>query len=420
MSNGKGLSQSTKIMIGLGVGILFGLLCNLVLPKAVFSGISEYLLDPVGKIFLNGLKVTIVPLVMLSLICGTASMGDPRKLGRVGGKTIAFFLVTTVIATIIGILLAILVKPGAGVHLAISDGYTGKEGTTIISMLVNMVPQNIVVAMFKMDMLQILVFSIVVGLCITFMGDSVTGFVRILDQANLVMMKFIDIVMFLAPYAVFCLIAKTIGQVGLSSMIPLGKYLLCILAGCLFQIVVVYGLSLRIFAQKSIFRFISKFRSVMSFAFSTQSSTSTIPVNMDVCEKNLGIPRAITSFTIPFGATVNMDGTAVLQGVAALFIAQYSGISLTFPQIATVVLTATLASIGAAGMPGTALIMLTAVCQSVGLPLDAIALLLGVDRIADMIRTTVNVTGDAVASLIVAKSERVLDESVFDSRNVVE
>ena len=420
MGHDKKTSQSTNIMIGLGVGILFGLICNLLLPGKVFGGITKYLLDPVGTIFLNGLKVTIVPLVMLSLICGTASMGDPKKLGRVGGKTIAFFFVSTVIATIIGLLLALLLKPGAGVNLALSSEYAGKKGTTIISMLVNMVPQNIVVAMYKTDMLQLLVFSIVAGLCITFLGEKVKGFISILDQANQVMMKFIDIVMLLAPYAVFCLIAKTIGQLGLASLIPLGKYLLCILIGCVIQILVVYGVSLRIFAQKSIFKFISKFRSVMSFAFSTQSSTSTIPVNMDVCEKNLGIPRTITSFTLPFGATVNMDGTAVLQGVAALFIAQYSGVTLNFAQIATVVLTATLASIGAAGMPGTALIMLTAVCQSVGLPLDAIALLLGVDRIADMIRTTVNVTGDAVASFIVAKSEKVLDESVFDLQSEAE
>lgn len=413
----KKMSQSTKIIIGLCLGIVFGLLCNLAFPANVYGVIKTWVLNSVGTIFLNGIKVTIVPLVMLSMICGVASLGDPKKLGRVGGRTIAFYLCTTVIATVIGILLSSIIKPGASLAIVNTETYAGKEGQSIITMIVNMFPQNIVTSMEKSDMLQLLVFSIVFGVGIIMLGDKAKKLLNVLQEANEVMMKFIEIFMKLAPYAVFCLIAKTVGDLGLKAMIPLAKYLLCILIGCLFQLFFVYGGILRIWGGKSIIKFIKKFRFVMAFAFSTQSSTSTIPLNQDCLEKNMGVSRKITSFTIPFGATVNMDGTAVLQGVAALFIAQYCGVTLTLGQILTVVLTATLASIGAAGMPGTALIMLTAVCQSVGLPIDAIALLLGVDRIADMIRTTVNITGDAVVSLAVANLEHdgSFDEKVFDA-----
>ncbi|MDL2209690.1 dicarboxylate/amino acid:cation symporter [Desulfovibrio sp. OttesenSCG-928-O18] len=418
MSESKKMGQSTKILIGLCAGFLFGLICNLALPKDIFVLLNKNLLSPVGTIFLNCLKVTIVPLVLLALICGTASMGDPKKLGRVGGRTMGFYLCTTIVATIIGLILGTLIEPGAGVSLPLAGDFKPREGTTIVQMIVNMFPSNIVQAMFKTDMLQLLVFSIMVGWCFTVVGKKAEGFLNILVQANEIMMKFIELIMLMAPYAVFCLIARVVGQLGLAAMIPLGKYLLCILIGCLIQVFVVYASLLKVFAKKSIFAFISKFFPVMSFAFSTQSSTSTIPINMEICEQNLGVSKKITSFTIPFGATVNMDGTAVLQGVAALFIAQYSGIELTTTQLLTVLVTATLASIGAAGMPGTALIMLTAVCQSVGLPIDAIVLLLSVDRVADMIRTTVNVTGDAVVSLVVAKMEGEFDETVFNAENI--
>jgi len=417
MSESKHLGQSTKILIGLVVGIVFGLACNLAMPKDMFALLNKNLLSPVGAIFLNSLKVTIVPLVLLALICGTASMGDPKKLGRVGGRTMIFYLMTTIVATIIGIILALLIEPGSGVTLPLEGNFKPRAGTPIVQMIVNMFPDNIVQTMSKTDMLQLLVFAVMVGYCFTVVGKKAEGFLNILVQANEVMMKFIDVVIFFAPYAVFCLIARVVGQLGLAAMIPLGKYLLCILVGCLIQVFIVYAALLKVYARKSIFHFINRFFPVMSFAFSTQSSTSTIPINMETCEQNLGISRKITSFTIPFGATVNMDGTAVLQGVAALFIAQYSGIELSITQMLTVLVTATLASIGAAGMPGTALIMLTAVCQSVGLPIDAIVLLLSVDRMADMIRTTVNVTGDAVVSLIVAKMEGEFNEEIFDAKN---
>ena len=413
----KKMSQSTKIIIGLVAGILFGLLCNLVFSEGLYTGTKTYVLNPIGTIFLSGIKVSIVPLVMLSMICGVASLGDPKKLGRVGGRTIAFYLCTTIIAVVVGILLASIIRPGAGLAIVNEGTYEGKPGQSIIDMLVGMFPTNIIKSMTNETMLQLLVFSIIFGVGIIILGEKVSGLLKVLQQANEVMMKFIEIFMKLAPYAVFCLIAKTVGDLGLKAMIPLLKYLLCILIGCLFQLFFVYGGILRIWAKKSIFKFIKKFRFVMAFAFSTQSSTSTIPLNQDCLEKNIGVSRNITSFTIPFGATVNMDGTAILQGVAALFIAQYSGIPLSFGQLLTVVLTATLASIGAAGMPGTALIMLTAVCTSVGLPLDAIALLLGVDRLADMIRTTINITGDAVVSTVVAKLEGGdnFNEAVFDA-----
>lgn len=410
------ISQSVQILLGLVLGILFGLFCNLTMSAEFFNTLATNVLSPVGTIFLNGLKVTIVPLVMLSISTGIASIGDPKKLGRVGGKTIIYFLITTIIAVIIGLALGSIVKPGAGVDLVLEKAYEGKQGNTIIQMLVNMFPSNLFESMLKTDMLAILVFSIIFGLGIVILGDQTKQLVDILNQANLVMMKFIEFFMLLAPYAVFCLIAKVVGQIGIAAMLPLFKYLLCILIGCLIQLIVVYGGMLQIFANKSIIKFIQKFAPVMSFAFSSQSSTASIPLNIDTCEKRLGISRKISSFILPFGATVNMNGTAVLQGVAILFVAQYSGVTLTISQLVTVVLTAVLSCIGAAGMPGTALIMLTAVCQSVGLPLDAIALLMGVDRIADMIRTTINVTGDAVVSLIVSKGENEFDEEVFDSK----
>lgn len=414
----KGKGLTTKIFIGLLVGLVVGILVYY-LPEGTLR--DDILIDGIfqllGQVFLRGIMMMVVPLVFISLVNGTASMGDVKKLGRVGARTILFYLVTTAFAVTLALALGYLLKPGIGLDLGAVEQIetTINEKTPLVQILYEMVPRNPISAMAEGNMLQIIVFAIITGIGLSVLGDKVKLIIQIFEQLNELVMKLVGFVMLFAPLGVFGLIARTFATVGYVALVPLLKYIIAVYIGLILHAGLVYSGMLKGLTGLSPIKFYKKFFPAMSVAFSTASSNATIPINLEINEKQLGVPRNIAAFTIPLGATINMDGTAIMQGVATFFIAQVYNIPLNIGAILTVVLTATLASIGTAGVPGAGTIMLSMALQSIGLPLEGIGLIMGIDRLVDMGRTTVNITGDAVCTVIIAKREGELNEEVFNS-----
>ena len=416
MSNKKQLGLTSKILIGMGTGILLGLLLRNLFPDSLFikDYITEGLLHVLGAIFISSLKMLVVPLVFVSLVCGTCSLSDPSKLGRLGGKTISFYLFTTAIALTISIVAAILVHPGNASLVSSTMEYTVKEAPSLSEVIINIVPDNPIQAMTQGNMLQIILFAVIFGFAISHIGERGERIARFFNDINEVIMRVVTLVMQLAPYGVFALMAKLSLTLGMETFGSVVKYFLLVVVVLLIQGLVVYPILLKVFSGLSPLMFLRKMRDVQLFAFSTASSNATLPVTIEACEHRMGVDNKIASFTLPLGATINMDGTAIMQGVATVFIAQVFGIELSLTDYAMVVVTATLASIGTAGVPGVGLIMLAMVLNQVGLPVEGIALIIGVDRLLDMIRTAVNVTGDTVATVIIAKSEDAFNEDIFN------
>jgi len=373
----------------------------------------------IGDIFIRLLTMIAVPLVLASLTVGAASLGDIKKFARIGGKTIAFYLVTTAIAVTIGLAAANLIQPGRQMNEATKErlmaAYTNdvssKIGTTldynIFDELVKMVPRNPFGSMANGEMLQVVLFSILLGLVLSMINKEKSApVINFFDGLSEAMIKMVDIIMWIAPFGVFALIAATVSEFGFEILQTLIWYAFAVLLGLLIQTTVVYSLIVKIFSKIKVYTFFKGIRRAQTIAFSTSSSAATLPVTMECCNENLGVSKSITSFVLPLGATINMDGTALYQGVAAVFIAQVFGMDLTFVQQLTIVLTATLASIGTAPVPGVGIIMLIIVLKSVGIPQEGIALILGIDRILDMCRTITNITGDSAISVAVASSEK--------------
>jgi Na+/H+-dicarboxylate symporter len=404
-----------NIIIGMFLGFLIGGLLNFwntnwfvdqyIVGGAFFVG---------GSIFLALLKLLVVPLVFVSLVCGTTAMDDVRKLGRVGFKTLIFYLGTTAIAISIALTAAVIFQPGVGFALSTTEGFTPKEAPALSHVIIDLFPTNPFKAMAEGNMLQIIVFSILFGVALIMSGKAGERVITVFNDLNEIIMKLVFILMEVAPYGVFCLIAKTFATEGFAAIKPLALYFFLVFGVLLFHALVTYSSLLKVFSGLNPIRFLRKIRTAQLFAFSTASSGATIPVTMEVVEHRVGVKNSIASFTIPLGATINMDGTAIMQGVATVFIAQAYGIEMTFVNYLMVIVTATLASIGTAGVPGVGLIMLAMVLNQVGLPVEGVALIIGVDRLLDMVRTAVNITGDAVVSCIVGKSEGQFDQSVFD------
>jgi Na+/H+-dicarboxylate symporter len=411
----KRMPLANKVLIALITGIAFGLIAHGFFPAQFNDFFVKWILTPVGNVFLRGIKMIVVPLVLCSLISGAASMGDIKKLGRVGGKILSYYVLTTALAVTIALIFANLFNPGMGLSMPLPTEYKAAEIPFIMDVFTNMIPTNPIESLVKGDMLQIIIFAILFGISITLIGEPAKPLLGVINQANDIMIKIIGIVMHVAPYGVFALISKVLIAQGLDLLLPLLKYTFIILFVLLIQMLLVYGFALKILGKVSPIKFYKKYWTVMVVAFSTSSSNATIPVNLDTCQKKLGAPESISSFTIPLGATVNMDGTAIMQGVAAIFIAQLFSVDLGFTQQLLIILTATLASIGTAGVPGAGIVMLAMVLQQVGIPLEGIAIVLSVDRIIDMCRTVVNITGDAVGTVIVANSEKELDIDVYNS-----
>jgi Na+/H+-dicarboxylate symporter len=398
----------TKILIGLVLGALLGPL----------MGHFAVALEPLGKAFIRLLIMIVIPLVMASLIIGTASLGDLRKLGRIGIKTVGYYLVATALAVSLGLLAGGIIKPGSNldpdVKQEMLQQYSGtsqeqlqqlQQKPSLEDILFNIIPRNPIASMANMDMLQIIFFSLLFGIALTVLSEEKRKpVVDFLDSVNDAMVVIVEMIMKIAPYGVFILIAAVAGRFGYSVLLSLLKYVVVTIAAMIVFTVTFYPASLKLSGMSPTY-FFKKFYEVMVFAFSTSSSNAALPVNLRVSEEELGVSRDVASFVLPLGATVNMNGTAIYQGVSTIFIAQVYGIELHIAQLATVVITATLASIGAAGVPGIGFITLTIVLEALGIPLEGLALILGVERILDMTRTAVNVTGDSACAVWVAKTE---------------
>lgn len=400
------MKQTIAILIALFLGLVVGLTLNLAAPS-IFEPLNQYVFNPIGQLFIRLIKMLVVPVVFISIVLGAAGLGDPKQLGRIGLKSISFFLVTTAVAISIAVTFALIIKPGAGGNFK-TEGlkYEGaKTETSFVDTLLNIVPDNPAKAMADGNMLQIIAFAVLIGLGIAILGKRVQGIHSLLEQGNELMMYLVNLVMKLAPIGTFGLLASSVGKMGLAGVAAMFKYMIVVMLVLIIHGVFVYGGLLKVLAKESIVRFFKHFGPVMAIGFSTSSSNASLPFAMKTAQDKLGVPKAISSFVQPLGATINMDGTAIMQGVATVFIAQVYGVELTLPQLAMVVLTAVLASIGTAGVPGVGLVMLTMVLNQVNLPVEGIALIIGIDRILDMSRTAVNISGDAICAMIVAKSE---------------
>lgn len=405
------MSLTKKILYWMGLGIIVGLIFNLFLPN-YFDITKTYILAPLGNLFINLIKMLVVPIVLFSLILGTAGITDPKKLGRIGLKTIIFYLSTTALAIIIAITLATLIQPGMGPFQLAGADFTGKEAPPIMDTLLNIIPTNPFKAMAEGNMLQIIAFAVLVGMALSKLGSKTEGLLKLIEQGNEILMYLVELIMKLAPYGAFALIAIAIGDQGRDAIFAMGKYMVVVLLALIIHLIFIYGSLVSTLGKMNPVQFFKGFAPAMAVAFSTSSSSATLPISMEAAQKNLNIPKNISGFVQPLGATINMDGTAIMQGVATVFIAQIYGVDLTFTAILTIILTATLASIGTAGVPGVGLIMLSMVLTSVGLPVEAIALVLGVDRLLDMSRTVVNITGDAVCAVYVARTEENYQSSI--------
>lgn len=404
------MSLTTRILTGIGLGIIVGFIFNFFLPD-LFEPVNTYVFGPLGKVFVNLIKMLVIPIVFVSLVLGTAGISDPKKLGRIGVKTIVFLLSTTAIAIFLALVVALIVKPGVGNFQLPSEEVEVTEAPPVMETLINIIPTNPITAMAEENMLQVIAFSLFVGFAIARLGEKTNGLKRIFEQLNDVLMYLVQLVMKFAPFGAFALIATVIGGEGLDGIAAMFKYFILVVIVLILHVLVVYCPALSVLGKMSPIKFFKGFSPAMIVAFSTSSSNATLPVSMEAAQKNLGVSRTVSGFVQPLGATINMDGTAIMQGVATVFIAQIVGQDLTIAQLLTVLLTATLASIGTAGAPGVGVIMLTMVLTSVGLPVEAIALVLGVDRLVDMFRTTVNITGDAVCAVVVDHSERKLEQA---------
>ena len=416
MNTKKPMSLTGRVILGMVVGILTGFAIQSLFADSGF--VNNYIVNGLfevgGQIFVASLKMLVVPLVFVSLVCGTSSLKDLSTLGRMGGKTLALYIGTTAVAITLALTIGNLFQPGAGADLTAASSFKSADAPSLGQVIIDMFPTNPIQAMAEGKTLQVIVFAVLFGIAISAAGKPGERIAAVFSDLNEVIMKLVALLMNLAPYGVFFLMAKLFSGLGLGAIWNLAEYFLVLAGTLLLHGLVTYSAMLKGFTGLSPITFLRKMEDAIMFAFSTASSNATIPVTMETAKNRMGVDNKVASFTVPLGATVNMDGTAIMQGVATAFIAQAYNIDLTMGDYLMVILTATLASVGTAGVPGVGLVMLAMVLNQVGLPLEGIALIMGVDRLLDMIRTAVNITGDNAVSIIVAESEGALDESRFN------
>lgn len=430
MTGNKKLGLTARIVIGMAAGILVGFFFKWLLAGqderilyilGMELPLKTFFIDGIfhigGEIFIASLKMLVVPLVFVSLVCGTCSLSDTSSLGRLGGKTIGLYLITTAIAITLAIFAALLINPGKGVEMHSDASFDVSEAPPLSQVFIDIFPSNPIESMASGNMLQVIVFAVLFGLAMALSGKAGERLASVFNDLSEVIMKLVTLLMNLAPYGVFFLMAKLFTTLGFETIASLIKYFGVVMTVLILHGLVVYGSILKLLTGLNPFIFFRKMRDAALFGFSTSSSNATMPVTMEAVTKKLGVKNSIASFTVPLGATINMDGTAIMQGVATVFIAQVFMVDLTLTDYLMVIVTATLASIGTAGVPGVGLIMLAMVLQQVGLPVEGIALIIGVDRLLDMTRTSVNITGDAMVSCIVGKSENEFDVNVFNDIN---
>ena len=398
-------------------GAVLGLILNITELNQnanVDAYLTGGLFHVIGQLFIKALKMMVVPLVFVSLFCGTTALREPAMLGSLGGRTLAFYLFTTAIALVVALSFALLIGVGVGSEIPTTIAYQAKDDKPLIDVLLNIIPSNPVMAMAEGNMLAVIVFAILLGLSATQAGKAGDKVIEFFQAFNEVVMKLVMMIMNFAPYAVFAILAKVFAQLGIDAIQTLAGYFFTVLGLLIFHALVIYPILLKLLSGLNPLTFLKKMESAVSFAFGTSSSNATIPVTLRTVVERLGVNRSVASFTIPFGATINMDGTAIMQGVATVFIANAYGVDLSTTQLLTVVLMATMASVGSAGVPSAGLVMLQGVLLQVGLPIEGIGIILGIDRLLDMTRTAVNITGDAAVTCIVAKSQNEFDKSVFN------
>ena len=403
----KKMGLTTKIFAALLAGVVLGVVLCYFVPDGKIRNdiIIEGILYVIGQGFIRLMKMLVVPLVFCSLVCGSMAIGDTKKLGTVGARTLIFYLATTALAVTVALSVGNVINPGVGLDMSkiktSAQTVESMEATSFAETLLNIIPDNPFKSLAGGEMLQVIVFALIVGVILAKLGDRADTVTNFFSQFNDIMMEMTMMVMSLAPIGVFCLIARTFANIGFSAFLPLAKYMIAVLVALAIQCFGVYQILLKIFTGLNPIRFIKKFFPVMAFAFSTATSNATIPLSIDTLNKKVGVSKKISSFTIPLGATINMDGTSIMQGVAVVFAAQAFGISLSLTDYIVVIGTATLASIGTAGVPSVGLVTLTMVFN----------------RILDMARTAVNITGDAVCTTVVAHQNQALDKSVFNQDN---
>lgn len=401
----KNIPLALQIFIALILAVIVGLLMQKV------PDIATVYIKPFGTIFLNLIKFIVGPIVLFSIMAGIVSMRDLRKLGAIGGTTLIYYFFTTAIAISIGLVFASLFK---GVFPTLSTSsltYAPPQTTSMIDTLVNMFPANFIVPISSANMLQVIVMAILIGFAVILLGEKAEGAITTINRWNDIFLKCMEMILKLSPIGVFCLLAPVIALNGAAVIGSLAKVLLCAYICYILHAVIVYSFSVSVLGGISPLRFFKEMAPAIVFAFSSASSVGTLPLNMK-CTRKLGASKEISSFVLPLGATINMDGTAIYQGVCSIFIAACYGIDLTFAQMISIVLTATLASVGTAGVPGAGVVMLALILTSAGLPVDGIALVVGVDRIFDMGRTTLNITGDASCALVVSNLMKKREEKL--------
>ncbi|MFS3930679.1 dicarboxylate/amino acid:cation symporter [Priestia aryabhattai] len=391
-------SLLTQVLVAFVVAVALGLI----------FGDKMSVVQPLGDLFLRLIKFIMAPLILTTLIVGVTSLQDTKQLFSMGGRTIVFYLFTTLIAVTIGIVYAVILAPGTGANVSLPQGATvpSGEAPTITETVLNMIPENPFAALMEGNILQIIFMAIAIGLGILFVGEPARPVQKLFESFSTVMFKITSGIMVIAPIGIFGMVAPIIGEYGLAVLAPLAKVIIAVALGCLTQLLVAYSLAVKGFAGMSPFTFLKGIAPAGLVAFSTASSGATLPVSMKNVQENLGVSKETASFVLPLGATMNMDGSAIYQGVAALFIAQFYGIDLGMSEILLIMFTTTIASIGTAGVPGAGMIMLTMVLAAVNLPVEGIALIAAVDRILDMFRTSVNIVGDAAASVVVDSYEK--------------
>lgn len=415
LSKLKKISLGNWILIGMLLGLIVGLLLNFYVTDPFIKDIV--LMNNVfylgGNLFIKLMKMLVVPLVFFSIVVGVASISDIRTIGSIGGTTILIYLITTALAVTIALIIGMYIQPGAGLHMSDIGGASNLTmNQTMTDTILNLVPDNPFSSLASGDMLPVIIFGLLIGIILAKLREETETFNKIFTEGNKIMMEMTSIVMKFAPIGVFCLMAKTFGGLGFDGILPLGKYFVCVLIGLAIQGFVVYPSLLVLFTRLNPIKFFKRFFSVMFFAFSSSTSNATIPLNMEKLHE-MGVSRDVSSFTIPLGATINMDGTAIMQGVAVMFAAQAYGIDLGTSALLTVIFTAVMASVGTAGVPSVGLVTLTMVFNSVGLPVQAIGVIFGIDHIIDMFRTAINVTGDAICTIIVSFRNKAIDLDIY-------
>lgn len=412
------ISLSNWILIGMVLGIIVGLFLNFFVHNPFIK--DTILIDNIfylgGNGFIRLMKMLIVPLVFCSIVVGAASISDIKKIGTIGSRIVLIYLVTTVIAVILALVIGSIIQPGIGLNMSMAgQSMNTTFNQTMTDTILNMIPENPFNSLASGYMLQVIIFGLLIGIILAKLKEEVQIINDVFTQGNHIMMELTSFIMKVAPIGVFCLMARTFAGLGFEGILPIAKYVICVFICLAIQALIVYPTLLIVFTRLNPIRFLKKFASVMIFAFSSSTSNATIPLNLEKLSE-MGVASEVSSFTIPLGATINMDGTAIMQGCAVMFVAQAYGMDLGLSVLITVIFTTVMASIGTAGVPSVGLITLTMVFNSIGLPVEAIGMILGIDHIIDMFRTTVNITGDAICTIIVAFKNKSVDTDVYNGK----